>query len=51
MCSVIDNAPNYEIHEVIHFPYAKNMSCAELPLNYANMVYAQNVMSEGNVRE
>jgi arsenate reductase-like glutaredoxin family protein len=44
MCPVIDNSSSCKIRTVIHFLHAKNMSefC---------MVYSQNVMSEGTVRQ
>jgi hypothetical protein len=50
MCSVIDNPTSCEIHAVIHFIYAKNMSAAEICRELC-VVYGQNVMSEGSVRQ
>jgi hypothetical protein len=50
MCPVIDNPASCEIHTVIHFLHAKNMSAAEIHCElYA--VYDQNIMNEGTVRQ
>jgi hypothetical protein len=50
MCPVIDNPARCEIHAVICFLHAKNVSAAKTHRElYA--VYGQNVMSEGTVRQ
>jgi hypothetical protein len=49
MCSAIDNPTSCEIHPVICFLPAKNVSAVEMHLELC-MVYSQNVMSEGTVR-
>jgi hypothetical protein len=48
--SVVDNPASCEIHAVICFLHAKNMSAVEIHLELY-MVYSQNVMSEGTVRQ
>jgi hypothetical protein len=50
MCPVIDNLASCEIHTAIHFLHAKNMSAVEIHCELC-MVYAQNIMSEGTVRQ
>jgi transposase len=50
MCAVIDNLASCKIYDVIHFLHTKNMSAAEIHQELC-MVYGQNVMSEGTVRQ
>jgi hypothetical protein len=50
MCPTIDNLASCEIHAVICFLHAKNMSAAEIHYELC-MVYDQTVMSEGTVRQ
>jgi hypothetical protein len=50
MCPVIDNPTSCEIHTVICFFHAKNMSAVEIHHELC-MVYGQNVMSEGTVTQ
>jgi hypothetical protein len=50
MFPATDNHANCEIHAVIHFLHAKNMSAAEIHHELCE-VYGQNVMSEGPVRQ
>jgi hypothetical protein len=50
MCPAIDNPISNEICPVIHFPHAKNMSAVEIHCELC-MVYGQDVMSEGTVRQ
>jgi hypothetical protein len=47
---VIDNPVSCEIRAVIHFLHAKNMSAAEIHRALC-VIYGQNVMSEGAVRQ
>jgi hypothetical protein len=50
MCPAIDNPASCEICTVIHLLHAKNMSAAEIHCELF-MVYGQNVMNEGTVRQ
>jgi hypothetical protein len=50
MCPTIDNRASCEIHAVIRFLHTKNMSAAELHRELC-VVYGQNVMSEGTLRQ
>jgi hypothetical protein len=50
MCPVIDNSTSCEIHGVIHFFHAKNISVAEIDLE-SSVIYGQNVISEGTARQ
>jgi hypothetical protein len=50
-CCAIDGPASCEIHAVIHFLQAKNMSAAEICRELCVAVYGQNVMSEGIVRQ
>jgi hypothetical protein len=50
MCRVIDNPASCEICAVIHFLCSKNMSAAEIHRELC-VVFGQNVMSEGTVRQ
>jgi hypothetical protein len=50
MCPVIDNPSNSEIRAVIHFLHTKNMNAEEIHRELF-MVYGQNVISEGTVRQ
>jgi hypothetical protein len=51
MCPAIDSPTSCEICAVIiHFLHTKNMSAAEIH-HGLSMVYGQNVMSEGTVRQ
>jgi hypothetical protein len=50
MYPAIDNPASCEIHAVIFFLHAKNMSAVEIHHELC-MVYSQNVMSEGTVRQ
>jgi hypothetical protein len=50
MCPVIDNPTSCEICAVICFLHAKSMSIAEIHCELC-VVYGQNVMSEGTVRQ
>jgi hypothetical protein len=50
MCPVIDNPISCKIRAVIRFLHAKNMSPAEIHCELC-VVYDQNVMSEGTVRQ
>jgi hypothetical protein len=51
MCPVIDNSTCCEIRAVIPFLHAKNMSAEKIHRELCAMVYGQNVMSEGTVRQ
>jgi hypothetical protein len=51
MCPVIDNPTSCEIRAVIRFLQAKNMTAAELHHELCMVVYSQNAMSEGAVRQ
>jgi predicted transcriptional regulator len=48
--SWIDNPTRCEIRPVIHFLHTKNMSAVEIHCELC-LVYSQNVMSEGTVRQ
>jgi hypothetical protein len=50
MCPAIDTPTSCEIHAVIRFLHAKNMSAAEIHHKLCT-VYGQNVMSERTVRQ
>jgi hypothetical protein len=50
MCPAIDNPTSCEIHAVVHFLHAKNMSAEEIHRELC-AVYGQNVMSAGIVRQ
>jgi hypothetical protein len=50
MCPVIDYPASSEIHAVILFRHAKNMSAVEIHHELC-VIYDQNVMSEGTVRQ
>jgi hypothetical protein len=50
MCPMIGNPTRCEISTVIPFIHAKNMSAGEIHRELS-MVYAQNVMSKGTVRQ
>jgi hypothetical protein len=50
MCPVIDNPASCEIHAVIRFRHAKNMSAAEMHLELCAAVYGQTIVTEGAVR-
>jgi hypothetical protein len=50
ICPSIDNPTSYEIRTVIHFRQAKNMNAVEIHHEFC-VVYGQNVMSEGTVRQ
>jgi hypothetical protein len=50
MCPVIDNPATCEIHVVLCYLHAKNMSDVEIHCELC-AVYDQNVMSEGTVRQ
>jgi hypothetical protein len=47
---VIDNPASCEIHTVIRFLYDENMTAVEIHHELC-LVYGQNVMSEGTVRQ
>jgi transposase len=49
-CPAIDNPANCEIHAVIRFLHAENISAAEIHRELC-AVYGQNVMSGGTVRQ
>jgi hypothetical protein len=52
MCPAIDNPTSCEIRAVIIcFLHAKNMNAAEINCKLCAVVYGQNVMSEGTVRQ
>jgi hypothetical protein len=51
MCPAIDNPSSHEICAVIHFLHAKNMSAVEIHCELCVVVYGQNVMNEGTVRQ
>jgi transposase len=50
MCPLIDNPTSCEIHALIWFLHAKNMSAAEIHRELC-AVWDQNVMREGTVRQ
>jgi hypothetical protein len=50
MCPAIDNPATFEIHAIIRFLHAKNMSVVEIHQELCT-VYDQNVISEGTVRQ
>jgi hypothetical protein len=47
MCLAIENPASCELHAVIHFLHAKNMSAAEINRELCPVVYGQNVLDEG----
>jgi hypothetical protein len=47
----IDNPTSCEIHAVIRFLHAKNMSAEEIHCELCAAVYGQNEMSEETVRQ
>jgi hypothetical protein len=49
-CPAIDNLASCEIHAVVGFLHAKNVSVAEIHLELW-AVYGQNIVNEGNVRQ
>jgi hypothetical protein len=51
MCPAIDNTVSCEIRAIICFFHVKNMSAAEIHCELCTVVYGQNVMSEGTVRQ
>jgi hypothetical protein len=51
MSPAIDNPTSCEIRAVICFLRAKNMSAAEIHHELCTVVYGQNVMNEGTVRQ
>jgi hypothetical protein len=50
MCRAIDNPASCEIHTVIRFLHARNMSAVQIHRELC-AVYSQNVMSEGTVKQ
>jgi hypothetical protein len=50
MCPVTENLPAAKF-SVIHFLHVKNVSAAEIHHELCTVVYGQNVMSEGTVRQ
>jgi hypothetical protein len=50
MCPAVDKSASFKISSVIHFLYAGNMSAAKIHPELF-MVYGQNVMSKGTVRQ
>jgi hypothetical protein len=48
ICPGIDNPTNCEIHAVIRFLHAKNMSAVEIHPELC-AVYGQNIMNEGTI--
>jgi hypothetical protein len=50
MCPVIDNPASCKIHAIVHFLFTKNINAAEIRLKFF-VVYVQNVLSEGTVRQ
>jgi hypothetical protein len=50
MCPEIDNPTSCEIHIIIHFLHAKNISAAEIHCELC-VVYDQNVMSKETLRQ
>jgi hypothetical protein len=51
MCSVIDNPVSCEINALTCFLHTKNMSAVEIHRELCAVVYGQNVVSEGTVRQ
>jgi uncharacterized protein YecA (UPF0149 family) len=51
MCPAIDNLTSCEIHAVMLFLYAKNMSAAAELHRELCALYCQNVMREGIIRQ
>jgi hypothetical protein len=51
MCPAIDNPASCEIRAVIRFLRAKNISAAEIRRKLCAVIYGQNVMSEGTLRQ
>jgi hypothetical protein len=50
MCAAIDNPISCEIHTVMHFLHAKNMTAVEIHHELC-AVHGQNIMSEGAVSQ
>jgi hypothetical protein len=50
MCPVIENPTSCKIHAVINFLFTKNVIAAEIHRELW-VIYGQNVMSEGTVRQ
>jgi hypothetical protein len=50
ICPVTDNPASCKIRAVIRFLHAKNMSAVEIHCELF-VVYSQNVMSEGTLRQ
>jgi transposase len=50
MCPVINNPSSCEIRTIIRLLYAKNMSAVEIHPELC-MIYGQNIMSEGTIRQ
>jgi hypothetical protein len=51
MYPVIDNPASCKIRAVIHFLHSKSKNAAEIDRKLYVVVYEQNVMSEGIVRQ
>jgi hypothetical protein len=51
MCPAIDNPASCEIHSLIRFLHAKNMSTTQIHSELCAVVDGQNAMSEGTVRQ
>jgi hypothetical protein len=51
MCPAIDNPTSCEILAIIRFLQAKNLNAAQIHRELCAVVYGQNVMSEGTVRQ
>jgi hypothetical protein len=51
MCPEIDNPASYKILVVIRFLHAYITSAVEIHRELCSLVYGQNVMSEGTVRQ
>jgi hypothetical protein len=50
MCPAIDNPSSCEIRAFVRFLHAKNMSAAKIHHELC-VVYGQNIMNEGTVRQ
>jgi hypothetical protein len=50
-CSAIDNPTSCKIHTVIRSFHTRNVSPEEIHQELCMMVYSQNVISEGSVRQ
>jgi hypothetical protein len=51
ICPAIDNPASCEVRAANRFLHAKNMSAAEVHRELYTVVYCQNIMSEGTVRQ